>query len=139
MSRKDAKITLADLPPRLRREVAGLEPVGETKKRHKYGVCPKEERTYDGIVFDSKKEMTRWIELRAMQQAGVIRELQRQFRLPLFVKAEFIGDYIADFRYVEGTKAIYEDTKGGKATKTPLYRWKKKHVYAQYGIQIRET
>ena len=52
-----------------------------------------------------------------------------------------LGDWIADFVYEELQQpgawiAVAEDVKG---MKTPLYRWKKKHVEAQYGIQIRET
>lgn len=56
-----------------------------------------------------------------------------------------IGTYRADFSYWEPpisdpttTKHthVVEDVKGFK---TPLYRWKKKHVEAQYGIEIREV
>ena len=34
---------------------------------------------------------------------------------------------------------VVEDVKGGEATKTPLYRWKKKHLKAEYGISIVEV
>ena len=48
-----------------------------------------------------------------------------------------LGKYIADFRYRAGRQGllVVEDVKGFK---TPLYRWKKKHVEAQYGITVVE-
>ena len=139
------RITAEDLVravgPRKARAAIGLEPVGDVtpKKRHKYGVAPKAERTCDGIVFDSKKEMNRWNELRALEAAGLIRDLERQFAIPLHVNGLKIGEYRSDFRYREGNELVVEDTKGGKATQTPLYRWKVKHVAAEYGITVRET
>ena len=48
-----------------------------------------------------------------------------------------IGVYRADFKYhdKETMPYVVEDVKGFA---TALYRWKKKHVEAQYGIVIRE-
>jgi hypothetical protein len=48
-----------------------------------------------------------------------------------------VGHYVADFRYRSGPQGllVVEDVKG---VRTALYRWKKKHVEAQYGIQITE-
>ena len=48
-----------------------------------------------------------------------------------------IGKYIADFEFYlpNGTRVV-EDAKG---VRTALYRWKKRHVEAQYGITIVEV
>lgn len=108
------------------------------KRRHKYGAIP----TYVGeLRFDSKGEARRYTELNLLQQAGEIRDLRLQpsFELHALGAPEIkIGEYRADFEYVEcGTEErVVEDYKG---MKTPLYRWKKKHTEAEYGITIREV
>lgn len=109
--------------------------------------------TVDGIVFDSAKEARRWQELTALEKSGAIHRLKRQHAILLLVHAkdapgfplQRIGDYIADFVYCtcakpaacDGSLGVVEDVKS-PATKTPLYRWKRKHVEVQYGITIRE-
>ena len=112
---------------------------------HKYGAKP---TTVDGIRFASKKEATRYGELRLLERAGEIHELHLQpcFELFAFPHGVLVGQYRADFQYCQCAAAVHdgccddsmsvvEDVKGFK---TPLYRWKKKHVEAQYGISIRE-
>ena len=108
---------------------------------NKFGVATKEDRTYKGIVFDSKKEMLRYQELELMERAGAISGLQRQPPFELHVKGIKIGTYKADFLYVDNADgcSVVEDVKGGSATKTPLYKWKKKHVEAEYGVFINEV
>src|SRR5262245_35080016 len=88
--------------------------------------------TVDGITFDSKREAERYTMLKALERVGEISDLELQPRFPLHVRAVdapvslIIGEYIADFRYRRaGNVSIVEDAKGFK---TPLYRWKKKHV-----------
>ena len=106
----------------------------------------------DGFRFDSKREAKRWGELRLLEQAGEIQDLERQVRMPLIVNMELIGHYVADFRYRvweddlpdpfasdPGTPRVLvvkvEDVKG---VKTPVYQLKKKIIKAQYGIEIKE-
>lgn len=115
--------------------------------QHKYGAKP---TTVDNIRFASQKEMRRYQELKLLEKAGLIRDLtvQPSFRLevPTAGDDEHIGEYRADFQYRElqideggfsgRWRLVIEDVKGFK---TPLYRWKKKHVEAQYGITIFET
>lgn len=113
------------------------------KKPHKYRAQP---MVVDGIAFPSKREAARYAELKRLEKAGEIEglELQPRYRLdvPGIVSVDHrctIGSYVADFRYFDhrqGGIVVVEDVKGFK---TPLYRWKKKHVEAQYGIQIREV
>ncbi len=116
--------------------------------RSKYRAVP---TTVDGIRFHSAKEARRYGELKLLQKAGTIRALVLQPSYPLDafgVECRPIGIYRADFAYelgyfvtVQGVRkecwrGVVEDVKGFK---TPLYRWKKKHVEAQYGIEIREV
>ena len=118
---------------------------------HKYGAV----RTQvDGHSFDSKAEARRYAELRLLEKAGEIEGLELQPAFPLRVllttgtfagagaalAGEYptIGKYIADFRYFRLTPPmgwVVEDVKG---VKTALYRWKKKHAEAQFGITITE-
>jgi hypothetical protein len=99
----------------------------------------------DGVVFHSQKEARRYQELKLLLAAGAIEclALQPEFDLDVIggqVKdvRYRIGGYKADFQYIDRRtgKRIVEDVKGFK---TPLYKWKKKHVEAQYGITILET
>ena len=116
--------------------------------RHKYHAQPTE---VDGYRFASTKEARRYGELKLLERAGEIHGLTLQPRYELSVdngdypedgrgRSIPLGVYVADFRYfrkgAEGTELVIEDVKGFK---TPLYRWKKKHVEAQYGITITEV
>jgi hypothetical protein len=108
-------------------------------RRSKYGAKP---TTVDGIRFASMKEAARYRELRLLEKAGETNLITLQEKFPLLAvnpvtgEATKIGEYRADFSYVSKGEWIIEDVKGFK---TPLYRWKKKHVEAQYGIEIREV
>lgn len=119
-------------------------------RRSKYHATP---TTVDGIRFASKKEATRYGELKLLEKAGHIARLKLQQRFELCVPRTnsrgnvidaywmtTVGHYVADFCYDEFTPAatlfVIEDVKGFR---TPLYRWKKKHVESQYGVTIRET
>ena len=110
-------------------------------RRHKYGAHP---TTVDNIRFASKAEARRYCELKLLEKAGEIRELEIQPRYELLAwpargdrTRAMVGHYVADFRYRSGPQGllVVEDVKG---VRTALYRWKKKHVEAQYGIQITE-
>ena len=77
-------------------------------KRNKYGVAPREDRTVDGIVFASKREATRYRELRLLEKCGDISglELQPRYDFPMGFR------YTADFRYSRDGREIVEDVKG---------------------------
>jgi hypothetical protein len=91
--------------------------------------------TVDGITFSSKKEAGRYIDLKRMEQAGVIRNLKLQPRFRIEHNGVHACDYVADFEYCLDGKIIREDVKG---IKTPMYRLKKKLVKAFYNIEIVE-
>jgi hypothetical protein len=116
-------------------------------KRHKYNAVP---TFVNGIRFASKAEAKRYAELLILEAAGQIYDLKLQPSFELSVanmNQDAIGKYLADFSYRLSDKAqkfdhtkkqiwhIVEDVKGFK---TPLYKWKKKHAEAQYGIKIVE-
>lgn len=92
----------------------------------------------DGFVFDSQMESRRYIELKILEKVGKIKNLEMQKRYILEVQGQKIGSYLADFVYekVPEGEVVIEDVKGFR---TALYRWKKKHVEAQYGIPVTET
>lgn len=101
--------------------------------------------TLDGITFDSAKEARRYAELRLLERAGQIFNLQRQVPFVLIPKQVRDGKtierpvvYKADFVYTENGKEVVEDVKS-TATKTKEYVLKRKLLLWQYGIQIREV
>lgn len=109
----------------------------------------------DGMIFDSKKEARRWLELKALEQAGEISCLDRQVKyvlIPSQREPDFLGSrggkkkgkllereacYIADFSYIDqyGNEVV-EDTKG---LKTADYILKRKLMLYVFGIRIKET
>ena len=106
------------------------------KKRHKYGA---KKQVVDGISFPSKREARRYAELAALARAGAILNLELQPRWDLHaVGGARIGAYVADFRYIVAAtgECVVEDSKGFR---TPMYRWKAKHMRAEYGITVREV
>lgn len=72
----------------------------------------------DGKKFDSKKEGDRYKELRLLERAGEISDLELQPRFLLQDKFKKNGkayrkiEYVADFKYIENGKTIVEDVKG---------------------------
>lgn len=103
-------------------------------RRTKYHSC---RTVVDGITFDSRKEARRYQELVLLARAGQILDLAVQVPFVLHAgSGQIVGRYVADFTYREGHASVVEDVKGFK---TDLYRWKKRHMVAEYGIQIRET
>lgn len=109
---------------------------------------------YDGIKFQSKKEMNRYCELKILQRAGEISnlELQKEFEL-IPAQREFTNEigkngcfkkgkvieravkYKADFVYQENGKIVVEDTKG---VRTKDYIIKRKLMLFIHGIRIKE-
>ena len=88
------------------------------------------------MTFDSKREAVRWGELRLLERAGQISDLQRQVRFPIAVNGHPIGLYVADFTYLAKGQRVVEDSKG---VRTDLYRWKRKLVKAVHGVDIVEV
>jgi len=109
-------------------------------KRNKYHVSSKERRTNDGIVFASKAEMERYAELKMLEKAGKISELELQPKfllIPKIKKGDRATYYIADFAYTKEGERIVEDVKGFK---TAVYKLKIKLLLWKYpNIHFLET
>lgn len=115
----------------------------------------------DGIEFDSKKEANRYSELKLLEKAGKIKNLQLQVPFVL-IPAQYETvteytpkthkekvvkklverklEYIADFSYVKDGGIIVEDVKGyKKAGAYSTYVIKRKLMLYIHGIRIREV
>ena len=128
------------------------------RRRRKYGNRKVEA---DGQIFDSAREYRRWLDLDAMQDAGLIDDLRRQVKYILIPEQRQISTelytrgpkkgtlkpgrvlerecfYIADFVYTDIAtgEEIVEDTKG---VRTKDYIIKRKLMLKEYGIQIHEV
>ena len=108
----------------------------------------------NGVIFDSKKEYNRYIELTLLSRIGAIKGLKRQVKFEL-IPAQYEPDiicprgkakkgklieravsYIADFVYTdENGKTVVEDTKGFR---TKDYIIKRKLLLYMHGIRIKE-
>ena len=99
--------------------------------------------TRDGETFDSVKEYRRFCELRLLERAGAVTDLQRQVKFELIPAQRIDGkvveracSYVADFVYTENGQQVVEDAKG---MRTQEYRLKRKLMLWVHGIRIRET
>jgi hypothetical protein len=108
-----------------------------------------------GYVFDSKKEYTRWCELRLLQKAGKIENLQRQVKYELIPKQDgeravfYVADFVYDVpvhkqRLNEQGHLVFEDgyitaVEDAKGYKTEVYKIKKKLMQYVHGIKIQEV
>lgn len=115
---------------------------GILQKRSKYNA---KRVTVDGITFDSKKEAVRWQELRMMERAGAITDLQRQVAFELQPATVMDGRkkpalrYVADAVYQQDGRQIVEDVKSPVTRKKETYRIKRHLMLTVLGIEIREV
>ena len=94
----------------------------------------------DGNTFDSKLEAGRYIELKRMQEAGLIFGLQTQVPFVLEVNGILICRYVADFTYKDcDGNHIVEDVKSKPTASRSEYKIKKKLMLAIHRIQISEV
>jgi hypothetical protein len=106
----------------------------------RFKVSAKEDRTADGIVFDSKGEMNRYLDLKLAEKAGVIRDLLLQCDFVVSINDKHFCTYTADFSYIDviADKIIYEDVKSTGTAKDAAYRLRKKAAELYYGVKITE-
>ena len=112
---------------------------------HKYHVSPERERVADGIKFDSKAEMKRYLHLKYLQERGEIRGLlcqEPKFKWGVKYYADGkvmtgrVMSYTADFAYyAKDDTLVIEDVKG---VRTADYKRKKKIVEELFGVKITE-
>lgn len=107
----------------------------EAKKQLKFRNVKTE---VDGEKFDSKKEAERYGILKLLEQRGDISGLERQVTYRLEVNGQLIAKYIADFVFIQDGIKITEDVKSKHTRTLPVYRMKKKLMFALFGITIKE-
>ena len=115
--------------------------------------------TIDNLTFDSRKEANRYCELRLLERAGTIKNLELQKRYEL-IPAQYEPDtitttktgkekivkgkcieravyYVSDFTYIDTVtgEIVVEDTKGFRTTE---YVLKRKMFLYKYGFPITE-
>lgn len=124
------------------------------EKGRKYGNTKVE---YNGIKFDSKREMQRYLVLKDAESKGLIYclTLQPKFELIPAVRETYIKHlktkdkecertlqlaitYTADFSYYFGKEYVVEDCKISKSLQPKEYVLKKKMMLALKGIKIKE-
>jgi hypothetical protein len=94
--------------------------------------------TIDGHTFDSQKEAARFAELKMLERAGEISELELQPRFLIVPKVRWQGRtlrqryYVADFAYYRksDSKRVVEDVKG---MRTDMYTLKRQLFLVNYG------
>lgn len=114
------------------KRMSGLSP--STTKYHNTKVI------YKDIRFSSKKEIRRYITLKQLERAGIIKELELQPKFLLLDTIHYKGKtypktyYIADFKYFDNEKGKYivEDVKSPITAKDKVYRLKIKMLLAKY-------
>lgn len=125
------------------------------KRFSKYG---NKKVTIGGIVFDSKKEAEYYEQLCLRQACGEISDLQRQVKFE--IKPSYYEDvevqlktktrvvkrlvqygisYVADFVYKENGCLVVCDCKASAKFQDEVYRIKKKLMYSELGIKIKEV
>lgn len=100
------------------------------KKRSKFNAKKTE---VDRILFDSKKEAKRYVELKSLKKAGEVIVFFRQLPLRLPEGTSYKLDFLVFWR--DGN-VTFEDVKG---MKTDVYKLKKKRVeHYFYPVEITE-
>lgn len=113
---------------------------------------------YDGISFDSKKEMKRYIVLKKAQEDGIISDLMLQVKFELIpaVREKYIKHlktkdkecertlqrpitYTCDFTYYKDGEYIVSDVKSSPKTLPKEFLLKEKMMFALKGIKIKRV
>lgn len=117
----------------------------------------------NGMIFDSMKEYKRYVQLKELEEAGAITELQRQVKYVLIPaqhetyerygkKGQQLKDgnrllerecaYIADFVYIDTStgEKVVEDVKGYRRKGAyDMFTVKRKLMLYVHGIKIKEV
>lgn len=118
VARHNARIK--NTSPIIKKEVKDDKLISKEKKS-KFRAIKTE---YDGIKFDSKKEAERYADLKILEQAGRIENLQLQVKYELQPAFELLGKkiraitYVADFVYFDKrtNETVVEDVKRDENT-----------------------
>lgn len=105
-------------------------PFAPPPARSKYGAV---RTAVDGITFHSAAEARRYGQLKLLERAGHIRQIELQPVYVIEIGGMRVCKVILDFRYWEGQTRVIEDVKGKD---TAISRLKRKLVEAQFGVKI---
>jgi hypothetical protein len=100
---------------------------------------------HDGMKFDSKAELARFLTLKTLERAGHIQQLRRQVPFALVPAVVLDGRtkpairFFADFTYQEDGVLVVEDVKSPVTRNTDAYRMKKHMMKCFHGIEIKEV
>jgi hypothetical protein len=143
---KRMRMTRADLiemiGPQRAKQLLGEPQEGNPAKKSKH----RNERVLvDGVLFASKLEFARWCDLKLMEKAGLISDLERQVPFELAPAVKLDGKrkkpslrYFADAVYIDKKtgERVVEDTKGFL---TQTYKAKRHLMFTVHGIIIKEV
>lgn len=113
-----------------------------TTKQNKYHNKKVE---YDEMTFDSKKEYSYYLKYKLMEQAGEIKDLKMQVPFTLIETFKLQDKtyrktiYKADFTYYDKQGKYHVIDVKSKATRTDVYKLKKKLMAWKYEIEIEEV
>lgn len=99
---------------------------------NKYQTAPREERTADGIVFASKSEAGRYLELKSLRSGGAVRFFLRQVPFHLPGGTRYLLDFLVF--WTDGHQS-FEDVKGAR---TEVFKLKRRQVAELYGVEVQE-
>lgn len=111
------------------------------KRRGKYNVSSKKDRTLAGVTYMSKLEMQYRAHLNILKKAKYnedkVVDIEEQVPFKIEINGKLICHYLLDFKvtYADG-RIEYVDTKG---VITDIYKLKKKMVEAIYPVKIKEV
>lgn len=111
-------------------QLRGIGRLATKPKRDKYNRSCKEDRTADGIIFDSKKEMNYYLRLKLDPDVYYVLR-QVPFELP--GKTKYYCDFLV---FYQDGHYEFIDVKG---MKTDMYKLKKRQVQDLYPVKIKEV
>lgn len=105
---------------------------------NRFKVAPEADRTFEGIIFASKKEMMRYANLRLMERGGSISQLTCQPEFKVEINGQHFCTYTADFKYFDTLldKWVIEEVKSTGTAKDAAYRLRKKAAELFHGIKV---
>ena len=106
-------------------------------------------KVLNGIKFDSQKEAKRYQELKLLERAGKIKDLEIQPKFSLVKGVKFSNDkrakpdlrYFADFAYtdMETGERVVEDVKSVVTKESTVYKMKRHMMLAIHEIEVKEV
>lgn len=126
----------------------GKTAAGKVAKKGRYGNVRKP--VHDGIRFDSKREFLRYMDLKLLEKAGEIFDIQVHPKYPITIGGIPIMvalnqhkpwgrhlTYEADFEYIQDGEVVIEDVKMQSGHRTDTYKLKRALMKAM-GHEITE-